>query len=196
MDDRVVIYIETTHVLHPFVDGLQNLAMIAYDVLKVKRDSHLCSKMIPISSQDDQFLYAFQFYFVPIIYNIYCMETYAPFPPEPIQTTAPQQQQSGSGAAKAVEDKLGMTVVPQTKVAFVGYVLLTLVMVLHMLKNPGASMQYLPNLVVYVIIFLISLYVINCTVVGKCNLYAWIVSYVVVVLGILAVVGVILALAK
>jgi hypothetical protein len=87
-------------------------------------------------------------------------------------------------------------VAPQTKIAFIGFVLLVLSMVISMIQNPKLGSQFVINLVVNIASFVLALYVINCTVLGKCNMYAWIISYVAVVLGIISIVGLILALAR
>lgn len=122
------------------------------------------------------------------------MSSYAPFDGSPAFAapvpSSPRPQPSGSGGASS------WVIVPQTKIAFIGYVLLTVAMIIYVIQSPQIGIAFIPNIILYVIIYLIALYVINCTVVGKCNLYAWIVSYVVVVLGILSIVGLVMALTK
>lgn len=80
-------------------------------------------------------------------------------------------------------------IVPQTKIAFIGYVLLIVAKVIMMLQDKGPMHPMaLTFFGVFVVIASLGLYVINCTVLGHCNLYAWIMGYVVFVIGILAVV--------
>ena len=79
-------------------------------------------------------------------------------------------------------------IVPQTKIAFVGVVLLLIVQIVIAVTNPVQGMMIIPMLIMQALVFLISLYAINCTVVGKCHLYAWIMSYLFVVLGLIAVI--------
>ncbi len=87
-------------------------------------------------------------------------------------------------------------IVPQTKIAFIGFALLTIALIVSMIQNPELSGRFLINLIVNIATFVLALYVINCTVLGKCNMYAWIVSYIAVVLGIVSIVGLIFVLTK
>jgi hypothetical protein len=89
-----------------------------------------------------------------------------------------------------------MIIVPQTKVAFIGFSLLTIALVVSMVQNPKISGRYIINIIVNIATFALALYVINCTVLGRCNMYAWIVSYIAVALGIVSIVGLIFALTK
>jgi hypothetical protein len=92
---------------------------------------------------------------------------------------------------KSKETKSKFVIVPQTKIAFIGYVLLLVAMIAFIVKQPETLMFHVPNLVGFVVITILGLYVINCTVIGHCNIYAWIVGYVMVIIGVLAVVGVV-----
>lgn len=87
-----------------------------------------------------------------------------------------------------------MVVVPQTKIAFIGYLLILIAMLLSYIKSP--SVKGLVTMIFYALLFILGLYVINCTVVGKCNLYAWIAGYVVAVIGIIIILGVVLGMIK
>jgi hypothetical protein len=121
------------------------------------------------------------------------MNSYAPFATQSSEVQRPmhlgQQPKQISGPKK-------WQVAPQTKIAFIGFVLLILSMVISMMQNPKLGSQFVLNLVVNIASFVLALYVINCTVLGKCNMYAWIISYVAVVLGIISIVGLILALTR
>jgi hypothetical protein len=86
-------------------------------------------------------------------------------------------------------------IVPQTKIAFIGYVLLAVAKIIMMMQDKGPMPPMaIPIFAVYLIIAALGLYVINCTVLGHCNLYAWIMGYVLVVIGVLAVVTVLMKL--
>jgi len=97
---------------------------------------------------------------------------------------------------QAGASKPGWMIVPQTKVALIGFVLLTVAMLIRVIQYPDMLMTFMPYIGLNIIMYMISVYVINCTVVGKCNLYAWIVSYIIAILGILTIIGLIMALAS
>jgi len=80
-------------------------------------------------------------------------------------------------------------IVPQTKIAFIGYMLLLAALVVMQIQTKNTSKMSLPMMFAYVVIAILGLYIINCTVLGKCNLYAWIAGYVILVMGIMAVLG-------
>lgn len=111
-----------------------------------------------------------------------------PYVPQPPMSSNQQIQSGGSNG--------GWHIVPQTKIAFIGFLLLVITMVVVMLQNPQAGSLHIMTLLVNVAVFLVALYVINCIVLGKCNLYAWIISYVAVVLGVVSIVSLILALSR
>lgn len=125
----------------------------------------------------------------------------APFEPNsfaPLVDSSILQPSAAKKAQPPQQDGMmgGLKIVPQAKIAFIGYVLLTIAMLVRVIQDPKSSMSFIPNILFFMVMYVIAIYMINCTVVGKCNLYAWIVSYVVVVLGILGIVGLILALTK
>ena len=92
-------------------------------------------------------------------------------------------------------DKKNIVIVPQTKIAFIGYVLLAVAKVVMMLQDKGQiSSVSLLVFVAYILVAALGLYVINCTVLGHCNLYAWIVGYVLVVIGVISVITVMMKL--
>jgi len=94
-------------------------------------------------------------------------------------------------------DKKELIIVPQTKIAFIGYVLLAVAKIIMIMQEKGPmSPMTIPIFVVYLAIAALGLYVINCTVLGHCNLYAWIMGYVVVVIGVLAVITVMMKIVK
>ena len=87
----------------------------------------------------------------------------------------------------ADKTKTEVRIAPQTKVAFVGYMLLLVAQVVYMINNPQNASMYLPNVIGFALVSVLGLYVVNCTVYGKCNAYAWIMGYLVAALGIVAV---------
>jgi len=78
-----------------------------------------------------------------------------------------------------------VVIAPQTKILLIGYVLLLIAMIAQV-GNGFAPLNVI-NIIVFLIIATLGLYVLNCTVYGKCNTFAWIMSYFVVGLGILAI---------
>lgn len=87
-------------------------------------------------------------------------------------------------------------IMPQTKVAFIGYLLILISMIIFMIQNPSLISTFIPALIAYVILYMFALYVINCTVTGNCNLLAWIYAYVVLVIAVLAILALIMKLWK
>lgn len=85
-------------------------------------------------------------------------------------------------------------IVPQTKIAFIGYVLLLVAKIAAMMYSKDVSPMSILWLALFIVFAMLGLYVINCTVLGKCNLYAWIVGYVVAIIGIIAVLSVVTGL--
>jgi hypothetical protein len=79
-----------------------------------------------------------------------------------------------------------MTIVPQTKVAAIGYffIFAASIIVLTTL-NDGFRSKFLLNIIVLAISIPIALYGINCSVVGKCETYAWIYGYLIFSYGLL-----------
>lgn len=75
------------------------------------------------------------------------------------------------------------------KLAMYGYLALLISMVLSfvMTGNRQLWLNVLTRLGFFVIAAAISVYVINCTIVGACHLYAWVVGYVIAVLGTVTV---------
>ena len=95
------------------------------------------------------------------------------------------------------DKKKEWTIVPQTKIAFIGYVLLAIAKIIMMTQEKG-PITHISMLifVAYLIISALGLYVINCTVLGQCNLYAWIMGYVLVVVGALSIITIMMKLIK
>lgn len=89
------------------------------------------------------------------------------------------------------EQKPQFVIVPQTKVAFIGYILILIAMIIYLIQSPQSFLTFIPQIVGYIIIYILALYVINCTVLGKCNLYAWIMAYVIVVIAVFMILGLI-----
>lgn len=81
-------------------------------------------------------------------------------------------------------------IVPQTKVAFIGYALVVLsyIVIMIMSKNYGILNWIILALLIVTLIF--GSYVINCTVVGQCNILAWVIGIYVLLMGVFWIVGV------
>lgn len=97
---------------------------------------------------------------------------------------------------QAKKEDAPMQIMPQTKVAFIGYLLILLSMVIYLIQNPSMANFFVPAILAYVVIYLFALYVINCTVTGNCNLLAWVIAYIVVILAVLTILGLIMTLYK
>jgi len=88
-----------------------------------------------------------------------------------------------------------IVIVPQTKIAFMGYVLIIVAQIIAMYFAPSQMYPFSTMfLIAFILAAILGLYVINCTVLGKCNLYAWIMGYVLFVLGIVTVISIIMKL--
>lgn len=88
---------------------------------------------------------------------------------------------------------------PQAKLATIGYLLVTISMIIVatlLVKDRSVLMQFVSRIIAYVVLAIISIYAINCTVVGSCNLYAWVLGYLSVTIGTVAVISLILGLAS
>lgn len=77
--------------------------------------------------------------------------------------------------------------VPQAKLAMIGFSLVLLSMIITVVVNNSWSSVELVKIVTYAAVAILGIYITNCTVVGNCNTYAWINGYVVLAVGILAV---------
>ncbi len=86
-------------------------------------------------------------------------------------------------------------IAPQTKIAFIGYILLIVAQLIFIYKQPNNG-QYTPNIVAFVILAALGLYIINCTVVGHCHIYAYIIGYLIVAVAVLAVFGLVYMMMK
>lgn len=81
-----------------------------------------------------------------------------------------------------------VVIAPQTKVALMGYILILLSKVIFLIKNPNGGAGLMPFIMLYILTAALGLYVLNCTVVGKCHLYAWLTSYIVSIIGMFFIV--------
>ena len=78
-----------------------------------------------------------------------------------------------------------VVIAPQTKIAFVGYVLIVISKMIYMISNGKETIKsYFPITLLFIVISALGLYVLNCTVVGSCFVYAWIMSYFVAIAGL------------
>lgn len=84
-----------------------------------------------------------------------------------------------------------MQIVAQTKIAFAGYIMLLISQLVFAFQNPSMAKMYIANMIGFALVSVLGLYVINCSVVGQCNVYAWIMGYLVAALGIIFIVMII-----
>jgi hypothetical protein len=79
-------------------------------------------------------------------------------------------------------------IVPQTKVAAIGYffIFMSSLIVLNVLQ-PELRRYYGVKILILAISIPITLYGINCTVIGKCETYAWIYGYLLFSYGLLTI---------
>ena len=82
-------------------------------------------------------------------------------------------------------------IVPQTKIAFAGYILLLVAQIVYMIQNPNMITAFLPNVIGFLLVAILGLYVINCSVIGHCDLYAWIMGYLVAAVAVIVIVALI-----
>jgi hypothetical protein len=80
-----------------------------------------------------------------------------------------------------------LIIAPQTKIAFIGYILILLSKIIFTLQNPSNTKNLIPFILMFVLSATLGLYVLNCTIVGQCHVYAWIVSYIVAIFGMLMI---------
>ena len=86
-----------------------------------------------------------------------------------------------------------IVIAPQTKVALVGYILVLSSKMVFLIINPNYTPRtFIPYLLSFILISALGLYSLNCMVVGDCNSFAWIVSYLIVTVGILIIMSILL----
>lgn len=77
-------------------------------------------------------------------------------------------------------------IAPQTRIMMIGVFLLVIAQIVALLlKSTALSAFDIVGVIGNIVVYMVALYVINCVVIGKCNLYAWIMGYVMAILGIL-----------
>jgi hypothetical protein len=79
-----------------------------------------------------------------------------------------------------------IVIAPQTKIAMMGYILIIVAQVAYLMQKPEHAKAFVPMLLSFVVVAAVGLYVTNCTVVGNCQVYAWIVGYLICIIGIFA----------
>lgn len=88
-------------------------------------------------------------------------------------------------------------ITPQAKIAAIGYILVWIAMIVTLSISPFVKdVTSWVRVLFYIVISVISVYALNCTIVGSCHLYAWIVGYVMVIMGILVILSLLFNLAK
>lgn len=87
---------------------------------------------------------------------------------------------------------------PQAKLAALGYILVTISMILVAVLTADSKTVkiFVTRIISYIVIAAISVYAINCTVVGSCHMYAWIIGYISIVMGTILMVSLIIGLGR
>jgi len=85
--------------------------------------------------------------------------------------------------------KLMPKIVPQTKIAFVGYALVVLSYVVVMIMTKAYAVLNWIVLAFLLAILVFGPYIINCTVVGQCNIAAWVLGIYVLLVGVAWIFG-------
>ncbi len=85
---------------------------------------------------------------------------------------------------------------PQAKLFSLGYLMLFVSMIMTVIIKKTFNTTIMLAVFVNVVVFIISVYVVNCTVTGGCNIYAWVVAYILIVLGVFSSIGTILVISK
>ena len=78
---------------------------------------------------------------------------------------------------------MSFTIVPQTKVALIGYLILLVGMLVATFFSKS-NVATIGSTIIFVLISALSLYILNCTVLGHCIVYAWVMAILVVIMGV------------
>ena len=84
----------------------------------------------------------------------------------------------------------------QTLLALVGYIGVFIGSILALASMGVSPIYTVSQSIMWLVNAAIFLYALNCSVVGKCNIYAWIIGYIALGVGIVALVGGIAAFAN
>lgn len=88
-------------------------------------------------------------------------------------------------------------ITPQAKIAAIGYILVWIAMIITLTVSPYVKdLTSWLRILFHIIISIISVYALNCAIVGSCHMYAWIVGYIMVIMGIMVVMSLMFNLAK
>lgn len=85
---------------------------------------------------------------------------------------------------------------PQAKLFALGYLLIYISIIMTMVTTKMYSNASIVSLIANFLVFILSVYVVNCTVTGNCNFYAWFVAYLFVAIGIILSIGAFVMMAK
>ena len=86
--------------------------------------------------------------------------------------------------------------VPQARLYALGYFLIFFSMLVIMVYKKQFSLMTVSFVIINVVVFFLSVYVINCSVAGQCHLYAWIMAYAIIVFSIIATINSIYLISK
>ena len=78
----------------------------------------------------------------------------------------------------ATDKKQPLVIAPQTKIFFIAFVLIVITKIILFVATGNVTPMTIFMFVYFVLTGIWGLIVVNCTVTGSCNLVAWIMSYV------------------
>ena len=93
---------------------------------------------------------------------------------------------------KSIMEKL----TPQGKMFALGYLLIITSMLVAMIYYKAYSAFSVVSIITSIIGFVLSVYVINCSVVGQCYLFAWIMAYAIIILAVVYALTIVFAISK
>jgi hypothetical protein len=96
----------------------------------------------------------------------------------------------------AEEETIIDKMVPQARLYALGYFLIFFSMLVIMVYKKQFSLMTVSFVIINVVVFFLSVYVINCSVAGQCHLYAWIMAYAIIVFSIIATINSIYLISK
>lgn len=80
------------------------------------------------------------------------------------------------------EKNKNFMIAKQTKIAFLGFILLFVALILSIIQTPDRA-NFIPAILIFIVSASVALYNLNCTIVGDCNVYAWIMSSIITIMG-------------
>lgn len=81
---------------------------------------------------------------------------------------------------------------PQAKLLTLGFVLIYIASIITIIMTKmykNVTSVGVVSVIINILLTILSIYVINCTVTGNCNFYAWFMAYLMVAIGIVVVIS-------